>query len=362
MKRTAILATSVITALALGPGYSATPPALVAELQNPPPIPITPDPKEKHLKNIRQLTYTGENAEAYFSFDGQKIIFQSTRGPYKCDQLFTMNKDGKNVQLVSTGKGRVTCGYFTPDGQRIIYASTHLGSPDCPPPADKSEGYVWAIYPTFDIFSAKPDGTDLKRLTNTNGYDAEGTISPDGKKIVFTSARDGDLELYDMNIDGSNQRRLTNALGYDGGAWHSQDSQWIVWRANRPTTPEEIKRYKELFAKNLVMPDKMELWTMRADGTQQTQITHNGGANFAPYFHPNGKQIIFASNMYDPKGGNFDLFLVNRDGTGLEQITFDKNFDGFPMFTNDGKQLIWESNRHGKTPGETDVFIADWVP
>jgi Tol biopolymer transport system component len=237
-----------------------------------------------------------------------------------------------------------------------------LGSPDCPPPADKSEGYVWAIYPSFDIFSAKPDGTDLKRLTNTPGYDAEGTISPDGKKILFTSTRDGDLELYDMNIDGTNQRRLTHDLGYDGGGWHSQDGQWIVWRANRPKTPEEIKRYKELFAKNLVMPAKMELWIMRADGTQQKQITFNGAANFAPYFYPNGKQIIFASNMYDPKGGNFDLFLINRDGTGLEQITFDQNFDGFPMFTNDGKQLIWESNRHGKTPGETDVFIADWVP
>jgi len=361
MKLTGILATSVITALALGPGYSATPPALQAQLQNPPAMTIVGDPKEVHLKNIRQLTYTGENAEAYFSYDGKKIIFQSTREPYKCDQLFTMNKDGTNVQLASTGRGRVTCGYFTPDGQRIIYASTHLGSPDCPPPADRSEGYVWAIYPSFDIFSAKPDGTDLKRLTNTNGYDAEGTISPDGKKILFTSARDGDLELYDMNIDGTNQRRLTHDLGYDGGGWHSQDGQWIVWRANRPKTPEEIKRYKELFAKNLVMPAKMELWIMRADGTQQKQITFNGAANFAPYFHPNGKQIIFASNMYDPKGGNFDLFLINRDGTGLQQITFDKNFDGFPMFTNDGKQLIWESNRHGKTPGETDVFLADWV-
>ncbi|HMI96238.1 MAG TPA: hypothetical protein VK479_06975 [Micropepsaceae bacterium] len=361
MKLTGVLATSVITALALGPGYSAQVQSPPAQIQNPTEMRITGDPKEVHLKNIRQLTYTGENAEAYFSYNGQKIIFQSTREPYKCDQLFTMNKDGSNVQLVSTGRGRVTCGYFTPDGQRIIYASTHLGSPDCPPVADRSEGYVWAIYPSFDIFSAKTDGTDLKRLTTTNGYDAEGTVSPDGKKILFTSARDGDLELYDMNIDGTNPRRLTHELGYDGGAWHSQDGQYIVWRANRPKTPEEIKRYKDLFAKNLVMPAKMELMIMRADGTQQKQLTSNGAANFAPYFHPNGRQIIFASNMYDPRGGNFDLFLINRDGTGLQQITFDKNFDGFPMFTNDGKELIWESNRHGKTPGETDVFIADWA-
>jgi TolB protein len=362
MKLRTMLAASALAALALTPVYSAqtqtqVPPAANRAI----PIPIKGHPQEIHLRNIRQITNGGENAEAYFSFDGKQIVFQSTREPYKCDQLFTMNSDGSGVKLVSTGKGRVTCGYFTPDGQRIIYASTHLGSPDCPPPADRSEGYVWAIYRDFDIFSAKRDGTDLRRLTNAPGYDAEGTISPDGKKILFTSARDGDLELYDMNIDGTNPRRLTHDLGYDGGAWHSQDGQWIVWRANRPKTPEEIKRYKDLFAKNLVMPSKMELFVMKADGTQQKQITFNGAANFAPYFMPDGKRIIFASNMNDPRGGNFDLFVINRDGTGQQQITFDGNFDGFPMFTNDGKTLIWESNRDAPTPGSTNVFMADWV-
>jgi TolB protein len=324
---------------------------------------IPSHPKEVHLRNIRQLTFDGDNAEAYFSFDGEKVIFQSTRAPFKCDQIFTMNRDGSNQKLVSTGKGRTTCGYFTPDGQRIIYASTHLGGPDCPPPADRSEGYVWGIYPTYDIYSAKTDGSDLKRLTTTDGYDAEGTISRDGKKIVFTSARDGDLEIYDMNIDGTQQRRLTNELGYDGGAWHSQDSQWIVWRASRPKTPDEVSRYKELFAKHLVMPTKLEIMLMRADGSDKRQLTHNGAANFAPYFHPNGKQIIFASNMNnpDPRSPNFDLYLINRDGTGLEQVTFDEGFDGFPMFTNDGKRLIWGSTRRGKTATQTNVFIADWV-
>jgi len=349
MRLRTLLTASVVAVLALSPVYSAQQGF------------ITRNAKETHLRNIRQLTFLGENAEAYWGPDGKQIIFQSTHEPYKCDQEFTMNADGSNIKLVSTGRGRTTCGYLTPDGKRLIYASTHLDSPDCPPPADKSEGYVWAIYPSFDIFSANLDGTDIKRLTNTPGYDAEGTISTDGKKIVFTSARDGDLELYDMNLDGTNQRRLTHGLGYDGGAWHSQDGQWIVWRANRPNTPEEIKRYKDLFAKNLVMPAKMELWIMKADGTQQKQLTFNGAANFAPYFHPNGKQIIFASNMNDPKGGNFDLFLINRDGTGLQQITFDENFDGFPMFSPDGKKLIWESNRHSAKPTDTNVFVADWV-
>jgi Tol biopolymer transport system component len=324
---------------------------------------VQPNAKETRLRNIRQLTFGGENAEAYFSLDGQKIIFQSTREPFKCDQIFTMNRDGSNVRLASTGTGRTTCGYYTPDGSRIIYASTHLGSPECPPPADRSEGYVWPIHRTFDIFSARSDGSDVRRLTTANGYDAEGTVSPDGKKIVFTSTRDGDLDLYDMNLDGTQQRRLTNELGYDGGGWHSQDSQWIVWRASRPRTEQEIKQYKTLFAKDLVMPSKLEIMVMRADGSEKRQITKNGAANFAPYFHPNGRQIIFASNVNNPnpRSPNFDLYLINRDGTGLQQITFDEGFDGFPMFSHDGKQMIWGSNRNAKTEGETNIFIADWV-
>ena len=324
---------------------------------------LQPSPGEKHLRNIRQLTFGGENAEAYFSADGKQIIFQSTREPYKCDQIFTMNTDGTNLKLVSTGRGRTTCSYFTPDGSRIIYASTHLGSPDCPPNPDRSAGYVWPLYKTFDIFSAKPDGSDLTRLTNTEGYDAEGTVSPDGKKIIFTSTRDNDIELYEMNIDGSNQRRLTNEIGYDGGAFYSQDGQWIVWRASRPKTNEDIRQFRDLLGRELVMPSKLEIMVMKSDGSEKRQLTSNGAANFAPYFHPNGKQIIFASNVNATNPGipNFDLFLINMDGTGLEQVTFDESFDAFPMFTNDGKHIVWASNRNAATEGNTNVFIADWV-
>jgi Tol biopolymer transport system component len=324
---------------------------------------VQPHMKETHLTNVKQLTFGGENAEAYFSADGKQIIFQSTRAPYKCDQIFTMNADGSNTRLASTGRGRTTCGYFTPDGSRIIYASTHLGSPDCPPVPDPSFGYVWPLYRTWDVFSARPDGSDIRRLTSTDGYDAEGTVSPDGRKIVFTSVRDGDIDLYDMNLDGSQVRRLTNELGYDGGAFHSHDSQWIVYRASRPTAPADVARYKDLLSKDLVMPARLEIMLMRADGSQKRQLTSNGAANFAPYFHPNGRQIIFASNVNNPnpRSPNFDLYLINRDGTGLQQITFDEGFDGFPMFSNDGKKLIWASNRNAANPGETNVFIADWV-
>jgi len=327
---------------------------------------LQPNPKEKHLRNIRQLTSGGENAEAYFSQDGKQIIFQSTREPYKCDQIFTMDTGGgthAGLKLVSTGKGRTTCGYFTADGSRIIYASTHLGSPDCPPNPDRAAGYVWPLYKTFDIFSARRDGTDLKRLTTANGYDAEATVSPNGRKIIFTSTRDNDIELYEMDVDGKNQRRLTNEPGYDGGAFYSQDSQWIVWRASRPKTDAELRQFRDLLAKDLVMPSKLEIMIMRADGSEKKQLTSNGAANFAPYFHPNGKQIIFASNVKATNPGmpNFDLFLINRDGTGLEQVTFDETFDAFPMFTTDGKKIVWASNRNEASAGNTNIFIADWV-
>lgn len=321
-------------------------------------------PQETHFANVIQLTREGENsAEAYFSFDDQRIIFQSAREPFACDQIFTMNTDGSNLKLVSTGKGKTTCAYFFADGERILYASTHAGGDSCPPPPSYEHGYVWALYPSFDIYTAKADGSDLQALTNTPGYDAEATISPDGKRVVFTSMRDGDLELYAMDIDGSNVQRLTNTLGYDGGAFYSPDGKQIVYRAYHPKTVEESADYQALLKENLIRPSKVELIVMNADGSNQRQITDNGAANFAPFFHPSGEKIIFCSNVSDTSSHrrNFDLFLINPDGSGLEQVTHYESFDGFPMFNKDGTKLIFCSNRNGAKPRQTNVFLADWV-
>ncbi|MFL6230646.1 MAG: TolB family protein [Pyrinomonadaceae bacterium] len=322
---------------------------------------VTPPASERHLKNVRQLTSTGENAEAYFSGDGGRLIFQSKHGAMPCDQIFTMRTDGSEMKLVSTGKGRTTCSYFFPNDKKILYASTHLASADCPPPPDFSRGYVWAIYPGYDIFTARPDGSNLKQLTNAPGYDAEATTSVDGKHIVFTSVRDGDLELYSMDADGTHVRRLTNELGYDGGAFYSRDGRQIVYRGNHPRTEAEVARYKKLLAENLVEPNALELWVMNADGTHKRQVTQLGVASFAPYFLPDGKRIIFSSNYPDIHSRDFNLFVVNTDGTGLEQITTYDGFDGFPMFSPDGRKLVFASNRDGKAKGDTNIFIADWV-
>ena len=316
---------------------------------------------EKHLSNIRKLTEEGENAEAYLSFDEGKIIFQATVGDLQCDQIFTMKIDGSEKQLVSNGKGRTTCAYFLPGDKRILYASTHLKMDDCPPPPDRSKGYVWKLYNSFDIFSVNADGTDIRQLTFSDGYDAEATVSPKGDKIVFTSTRDGDPELYLMNIDGSNQKRLTFEMGYDGGAFFSFDGSKIVFRASRPKTEEELADYEDLAKNGMFRPSVLEIYIMNSDGTDIKKITNFGKASFAPFFHPDGKRIIFSSNVMSENGRNFDLYMINTDGTGLEQITFNETFDGFPMFTHDGKQLVFCSNRFNKKQGDTNVFIADWI-
>lgn len=335
--------------------------SLLAKGEDRPQGPLV-DPRERHLANVKQLTFGGQNAEAYYSFDGTKLIFQSTRPPFECDQIFTMSLDGSDVKLVSTGKGRTTCSFFFPDGKRFIYASTHLDGPACPPQPDLSKGYVWPIYPTYDIFSANLDGSDLIRLTDTWGYDAEAAVSPDGQKIVFTSMRDGDLDIYTMNADGTGVKRLTFQKGYDGGPFFSWDGRYIVYRAYHPKTEEELREYEALLKQHLIKPTRAEIFVMNADGSHQRQITHNGAANWAPFMHPNHRQIIFSSNLHDPERRTFSLYVVNIDGTGLERITYGARFDSFPMFSKDGKQLVFASTRSAKEVREFNIFIADWVP
>lgn len=315
---------------------------------------------ETHFANLKQLTFGGQNAEAYFSHDGSELIFQSTRDSLQCDAIFRMNADGSNVRMISSGQGVTTCSYIAPDGQSIIYASTHMGSEDCPPKPDMSRGYTWALYDDFDIFKADPDGSNLVRLTATPGYDAEGVFSPQGDKIIFTSVRNGDLDLYIMLPDGSKVEQITNEVGYDGGAFFSLDGEWICWRASRPSG-EELKDYLTLLQDGLIRPSKLELYVMNLNDRKPIKLTNNDAANFGPYFHPDGKRIIFASNMNSESKRNFELFMIDIATKEIEQITHFESFDGFPMFTHDGKKLVFASNRNGKVRGETNIFIADWV-
>mgnify|MGYP001812930982 FL=1 len=319
----------------------------------------TPVAGETQLKNIRQLTFGGQNAEAYFSHDARELIFQSTRDELQCDAIFRMQADGSEVRQISSGKGVTTCAFIAPDNRSVIYASTHLQHETCPPKPDYSQGYVWPLHEAYDIFSAGPEGEDPVRLTDTDGYDAEAVYSPVGDRIVFTSMRSGDLELYLMNPDGSDVEQLTDTPGYDGGAFFSLDGKWIVWRASRPTG-DALQQYRDLLAQGLIRPGKLELFIMNLEERKPIQLTDNGAANFGPYWHPGGRHIIFSSNLHDPEGRNFDLYLVDIDSRETRRITRYEGFDGFPMFPHDGRKLVFASNRFGKVRGETNVFIADF--
>ncbi len=322
---------------------------------------VEPNAGEARLANMVRLTHGGSNSEAYFSPDDQQIIFQATRpGESECDQIYTMNVDGSNVQRVSTGQGRTTCGYFFAGSDRIIYASTHEIDPMCPAPPDRSRGYVWPVL-GYDLYTARRDGSDLQRLTDNPGYDAEATVSRDGSRIVFTSLRDGDVNIFSMNSDGSDLTQLTDEPGYDGGAFFSADGSKIVYRAHHPTDPAELAEYRALLEEELVRPDRVELFVMNADGTERTQVTSNGRANFAPYFHPDGQRIIFSSNLHDPQGRSFNLYLLDLNSGEVERVTNSTGFDSFPMFNSDGTKLMFASDRGAAAPGEFNIFIADWV-
>ena len=326
--------------------------------------------ERKYLKNIKQLTFGGNNAEAYWSFDDKYLVFQSDYSGWgaSCDQIYVtdwQNDDLKNNQpaLVSTGMGRTTCSYFLPGNQTILYGSTHLADKNCPPVPERREDgkYVWPIYPSFDIFTADMEGNIIAQLTNEEGYDAEATVSPNGDRIVFTSMRTGDLELFTMNIDGSDVKQITNELGYDGGAFFSPDGSKLIFRSSRPKTEEDIKVYQDLLKEGLVMPTDMELYICNADGSDLRKLSDLGQANWAPFFHPSGEKVIFASNHTATRGFPFNLYMINVDGTGLTRITEDETFDAFPVFSNNGKYLVFASNRNNGGTRDTNLFVAEWI-
>jgi TolB protein len=315
---------------------------------------------QTNLTNLKQLTFGGQNAEAYWSPDGKRLIFQSTRDGRNCDQEYIMDADGGNVHMVSTGKGATTCGYFLPDNKHVIYASTHEGGDACPPSVDRSKGYVWAVYASYDIYLATDDGKIEKKLTSAPGYDAEGTVNMKTRKIVYTSMQSGDLDLWTMKLDGSHKRQITKSEGYDGGPVFSRDGKKLVWRANHPSTPETQKRYRELLKDNLTSPMKMELLIADANGKNARQITNFGCASFAPTFTPDGKKILFASNKHNCDGRKFELFMVNLDGSGLEQVTDFGGFTSFAEFSPDGRFLVFASDKDAKQRYEFNIFTAEW--
>jgi len=321
---------------------------------------------DRHMVNVTQLTFDGDNGEAYFSADGKKLIFQSNKGGYACDKIWTMNIDGSDKRMVSPDHGAHTCSFFLPEG-RIVYSSTSHLPGACPPkpPAPAGVRYVWPLYP-YDIYIADADGSNAKRLTDNPKYDAEPVVSHDGKQFVFGSQRDGDFDIYIMNSDGSNVRRLTDRVGYDGGPWFSPDGKKIVWRAWYPERSAEKAQWKDAMEHDYIIAVPLDLWVMDADGSNKTLLLRNGATNWAPSWHPDGKRIIFSSNRDDWRedikqyGHNFELYLINLDGTNLTRITFNKTFDSFPLFSSDGKKLVWASNRNPDKPRQTDIFIADW--
>ena len=349
-----------LLAMAMGcedPHHPVTPKASGSAAVTPPPV-----TKEPHLGEVKQLTFGGENAEAYWSMAGDRLIFQARTGDMKCDRIYQMSvADPKTVTPVSNGKGATTCSYFLPGDNDVIFASTEGGGAECPPKPSMEHGYTWALYDSYDIYRSKPDGSGIVKLTETPGYDAEGTVCKKDGSIIFTSVRDGDIDLYRMDADGKNVKRLTTEAGYDGGAFFSDDCSKIVWRASRPKG-KGLEDFKNLLSKGLVRPSKLELYVANADGSDPVQVTYLNSASFGPYFFPNGKRIIFSSNYGDPKGREFDLWAINIDGTGLERITDSPGFDGFPMFSPDGKQLIFGSNRAtAEGASDTNLFLANWV-
>lgn len=321
---------------------------------------------EKHFSEIRQLTFQGDNAEAYWSHDDRKLVFQRAYKPegLMCDQIFIGNAGPADQpfkwERLSTGKGRTTCSYFLPGDSLVVYASTHHVGDSCTPDAPRVKGkYYWSVHEGYELYIADLKGNIKNRLTNNDSYDAEAVVSPKGDRILFTSDRTGDLELWTMDLSGGNLKQITSSEGYDGGAFFSADGSQIIWRASRFDSDSERIEYRNDLKRHLVSPMKMELYIADSDGGNRRQLTRLGGANWAPYFHPSGKKVIFSSN-HKTRSIPFNLYMINTDGTGLEQISFDPVFDSFPMFSHDGKRLVFCSNRNNGGTRDTNIFVVDW--
>ena len=311
-----------------------------------------------HLTNVRQVTSGLSRAgEGYFSPDGRSVIFQAV--PYLVPSIFHHPKpdeDGYQIytgvldldtpaRMVSTGKGRCTCPFFHPSGKSILFASTHLSpsteaAPSKGPAYSRTERYRWEFPETMDIFSASPDGGNLKRLTDTPGYDAEGSYSADGSRIVFTSFRDGDAEIYIMDADGKNPRRITHAKGYDGGPFFSPDGKRIIYRSDRKGN------------------DLLQVYVNNTEGTAERALTQNEFVNWGPYWHPDGSHVIYATSKHGHS--NYELYLMNVDSGAEERITYHEGFDGLPVFSPDGKRLMWTSSGR-TTDRKSQLFIADFT-
>jgi Tol biopolymer transport system component len=317
------------------------------------------DPRETHLAELRQLTFDGENAEAYFSPDGRSLIFQRTPPAGGCDQQYLLDLDTGEQRMLSSGRGRTTCGYFAyPHGERMIYATTERADPACPQEPDHSRGYVWGLHDFDLVWQSGPGAPPEPFVSLPGSYDAEATVCMQDGRVVFTSTRDGDLDLYVVDADGSNLRRLTDTPGYDGGAFFTPDCRAIVFRASRPEG-EALDEYRALLAEGLVRPGALDLYWMDLEQGRSHRLTDNGRANFAPYPAPDGRSVLFSSNL----GGaerEFDLYRVSAEGGEPERVTFTAGFDGFPMFSPDGRWLVFASNRPGGR--QTNVFIARWLP
>jgi Tol biopolymer transport system component len=345
----ALLIAASLTAQHPGAG-SSTAPALSAE--------EVTRLESQHLKAIRQVTYGLARAgEGYFSPDGRSIIFQAV--PHFPASIYHRSKpdeDGYQIflaelnenaaaKLVSTGKGRCTCSFFHPNGKSILFASTHLSPSDEAerpkgPAYSRTARYRWEFPESMDIFAADLDGHGLVRLTDAPGYDAEGSYSPDGSQIVFTSFRDGDAEIYIMNADGTNARRITRAKGYDGGPFFSPDGKRIIYRSDRRNN------------------DLLQIYINNPEGTAERALTSNEFVNWGPFWHPDCRHIVYATSKHGHS--NYEIYLMDVDTGREERITYHEGFDGLPVFNPDGKRLMWTSS--GRTDDrKSQLFIADFA-